>query len=195
MMGKYNDGRPDQETNLVELQEKISKSSLPPIQKAYVILLYWLGCRRSEPLKILKEDIEEKDNKLFISIHYRKDKATGERILYSRAKRGQAGGPIELDLASYGLDIVKETWAKTKPTRKVFSFSDKTGYRAFKKLWPHRTPHWLRYNRVTKLRKRLGSDMTIDDIKSFTGIRRDTTIQNYGLKTKASIHKIAGMLE
>jgi|GEM_PF-3212788 len=53
----------------------------------------------------------------------------------------------------------------------------------------------IRINRVTKLRKKLGSELTIDAIKSFTGIRRDTTIQNYGLKTKADIHKIAKMLE
>jgi len=194
-MGKYKFGKPDQEINLEEFKQKLEQSKLPKLQKAYLVILYWLGCRRSEPLAILKEDIEEKDNRLFISIHFRKDKQTGDRILFSRGKRGQAGGATELPLTYFGVDIVKEAWLRTKKGRKVFPFSDDTGYRAVKKLWKERTPHWLRYNRVTKLRKRLGTDITIDGIKSFTGIKRDTTIQNYGLKTKADIHKIADILE
>ena len=193
-MGQYKYGKPDEEIERADLEEKISKSDLPLRQKAYIVLLYWLGCRRSEPLAILKEDIEEKEGRLFISIHYRKDEQ-GERIPFSRGKRGQAGGPSELPLNRFGADLIKEVWQKTKKGKPLFPFSDMTGYRAVKKLWPHKTPHWLRYNRVTKLRKRLGTDLTIDAIKSFTGIKRDTTIQNYGLKTKAYIHKIADLLE
>jgi len=193
-MGTYKHGKPDEEINLDVLERKISKSDLPLIQKAFVILLYWLGCRRSEPLVIKKEDIEEKEGSLFISIHYRKDRE-GKLILFSRGKRGQAGGPTELPLQLFGVNLIKQAWLKTRRGRKVFPFSDKTGYRAVKKLWPHKTPHWLRYNRVTKLRKRLGVDFTIDAIKSFTGIKRDTTIQDYGLKTRADIHKIAKMLD
>lgn len=193
-MGKYNFGKPDSEIDLSMFQAALEKSKLSLRQRAYLIVLYWLGCRRSEPLVILKEDIEERDSSLFISIHYRKDDK-GERILFSRAKRGQAGGPTELPLTNYGINLIKEAWQKTKSHKKVFPFSDKTGYRAVQKVFPHKTPHWFRYNRVTKLRKRLGQDITIDGIKSFTGIRRDTTIQNYGLKTKADIHKIAGILE
>jgi len=193
-MGKYKHGKPDEEITKEEFKEKISECALPLRQKAYLILLYWLGPRRSEPLVILKEDIEEKEGSLFISIHYRTDE-NGERILYSRGKRGQAGGPAELPLKKFGVDLVKQVWQKTKKGKRLFPFSVKTGYRAFKKLWPHKTPHWLRYNRVTKLRKKLGTDFTIDAIKSFTGIKRDTTIQNYGLKTRADIHKIADLLE
>jgi len=193
-MGKYKHGKPDEEITLKEFKEKISKSDLSLRQKAYIVLLYWLGPRRSEPLVILKEDVEEKEGRLFISIHFRKDEK-GERILFSRGKRGQAGGPTELPLSKFGVDMIKEVWQKTKKGKKLFPFSDKTGYRAIKKLWPKKTPHWLRYNRVTKLRKRLGQDVTIDAIKSFTGIKRDTTIQNYGLKTRADIHKIADLLD
>jgi len=141
-----------------------------------------------------KEDIEEREGSLFISIHYRKNDSN-ELIPFSRAKRGQAGGPSEIPLQLFGVDLVKQVWEKTKRRRNLFSFSDKTGYRIIKELYPKKTPHWLRYNRITKLRKMLGDKLTIDEIKSFTGIRRDATIQNYGLKTKAGIHKIAKFLE
>lgn len=193
-MGKYKHGKPDEEIQLEDFKNRLNKSKLPIRQKAYLVILYWLGCRRSEPLVILKEDLEEKDNRLFISIHYRLDNK-GEKILFSRAKRGQAGGPVELPLEKFGVNLIKEVWQTTKKGKKLFPFSDKTGYRAFKNLYPERTPHWARYTRITRLRKRLGKDLTVDGIKSFTGIRRDTTIQNYGLKTKADIHKIADILE
>lgn len=193
-MGKYQHGKPDEEITFADFQNKIENCRLSLRQKAYVVILYWLGCRRSEPLVILKEDIEEKYGSLFVSIHYRLDK-NGERIPYSRGKRGQAGGPVELPFSKFGVDFIKEAWEKTKKGGHVFPFSDKTGYRAIKKLWPKKTPHWLRYTRVTKLRKKLGNELTIDAIKSFTGIKRDTTIQDYGLKTKADIHKIARLLE
>jgi integrase len=193
-MGKYKFGKPDEEIQVEDFQDKLSKSQLPIRQKAYLVVLYWLGCRRSEPLAILKEDIEEKENRLYIAIHYRKDDK-GQRIEFSRAKRGQAGGAVELPLENFGVNLIKEAWEKTRTGHRVFPFSDKTGYRAFKKLFPTKTPHWARYTRITRLRKRLGADLTIDAIKSFTGIRRDTTIQNYGLKTKADIHKIANLLE
>lgn len=193
-MGKYKHGKPDEEIAFEDFKSKLSNSNLSPRKKAYITVLYWLGCRRSEPLVILKEDVEEKHGSLFISIHYRLDE-NGQRIPYSRAKRGQAGGPTELLLSNFGVELIKDVWKKTRKGKPLFPFSDKTGYRVIKKLWPKKTPHWLRYTRVTKLRKKLGNELTIDAIKSFTGIRRDTTIQDYGLKTKADIHKIAGLLD
>ena len=194
MLGQYKHGKPDEEITFAEFKNKIENCKLSLRRKAYIILLYWLGCRRSEPLVILKEDVEEKHGSLFISIHYRLDE-NSQRIPYSRAKQGQAGGPAELQLSKFGVDLIKEAWGKTKSEKRLFPFSSKTGYRAVKKLWPKKTPHWLRYTRITKLRKKLGDELTIDAIKSFTGIRRDTTIQDYGLKTKADIHKIAGLLD
>ena len=57
-MGKYKHGKPDEEISLADLEEKLSKCNFSTREKAYVILLYWLGCRRSEPMVIKKEDIE-----------------------------------------------------------------------------------------------------------------------------------------
>jgi len=209
-LGKYKFGKPDQEIELEDFKQKLNDSRLPKRQKAYLVVLYWFGCRRSEPLVIQKEDIEQKEDRLFITISYRyadpqleeeRVKAHKQsdvkipRIPYSREKHGQAGGPTELPLSYFGVDLIREVWLQTNKARKVFPFSDKTGYRAFKKLYPTKTPHWARYTRVTRLRKKLGSELSIDAVKSFTGIRRDSTIENYGLKTKADIHKIADMLE
>jgi len=37
--------------------------------------------------------------------------------------------------------------------------------------------------------------LTMDEIKAFTGIRRDSTIESYGMKTTSGIHKVAQALE
>ena len=72
-MGKYKHGKPNEETDLEEFKQRLSKVKLKKRQRAYLILLYWLGCRRSEPLVLRKQDIEEHQGSLFISIHFRKN--------------------------------------------------------------------------------------------------------------------------
>jgi len=75
-------------------------------------------------------------------------------------------------------------------------FSDKTGYRIIKKLFPGKTPHWLRQNRITKLRKKIDrKGVSLDDVKSFTGIKSDSTLQRYDMKTKEVIHRVAQVLD
>jgi len=93
-------------------------------------------------------------------------------------------------------EAVKEVWQRTRKSRKLFLFSDKTGYRIMKKLFPGKTPHWLRHNRITKLRKKIdGKGVSLDDVKSFTGIKSDSTLQRYGMKTKEVIHRVAQVLD
>lgn len=50
----------------------------------------------------------------------------------------------------------------------------------------------MRYNRITKLRKlRDQKVIDTDAIKSWTGIKRDATIEGYGLKTQEKIQAVA----
>lgn len=181
---------PNEETDLPEFQKAIETSMMNPVYKAYAILLYWLGCRRSEPLFILKENIEETEDALYIDITVNPD------VPYSRLKDGLAAGPVEVPLNLYGVTLVRDVWRFTSKGARIFRFSDKTGYRIIKRLLPGKSPHWLRHNRITKLRKKRDrGEITTDNIKSFTGIRRDSTIERYGMKTEKGIHKVAQVLD
>lgn len=181
-MGKYKHGEPNELLDLADVRAALAREKLNLRKKAYTFILYWLGCRRSEPLYIMKENIEEKDGSLFITI--------------PALKGGKRGGPIELPLSYYGVDLIKEAWQKTKKAKPIFPFSAKTGYRIVKQLFPEKTPHWFRHNRVTKLRKQIDGDtVTLDDVKSFTGIKSDSTIEHYGMKTQAGIHKVSKVLD
>lgn len=191
LMPKYKYGVPNAEIDLKDLKKAIKKH--PHLQlkyKVYIILLFWLGLRRSEPLFIKKEDIEEGADALFISI------TCNSEIPFSRLKQGRAAGPVELPLDLFGVELVRSLWRETKENRRLFGFCDKTGYRKVKLLFPKKSPHWLRHNRLTKLRKKLDRHLiTKDEIKAFTGIRRDSTIEGYGMKTKPGIHKVAQVLD
>jgi len=181
-VGKYKHGKPNEEIDLAKLKKRLSKVHLKLRHRAYVMLLYWVGCRRGEPLSIKKEDLTETNGVLFVNI--------------PAFKGGERGGAIELPLTCYGADIVRQVWQKTKKGRKLFPFVDQTGYRTVKKLFPEKSPHWFRHNRLTKLRrKRDEGKISTDDIKSFTGIKQDATIERYGMKTKGGIHKVAQVLD
>lgn len=94
------------------------------------------------------------------------------------------------------MPLIRQVWKATREGGRLFPFSDKTGYRIIKRLWPKKSPHWLRHNRLTKLRrKRDLGQISTGDIKSFTGIKSDSTIERYGMKTESGIHKVAQALE
>lgn len=189
-MGKYKHGKPDAELTTEEIKVQIESKRPKLRHRAYVWLLYWIGCRRHEPLVIYKKDIEEKEGSLFITI------TVNPEIPFSRGKHGLAGGAVELPLQLEGVEDIRQAWIKTRNGKRVFPFTGKTGYRIIKRLFPHKSPHWLRHNRITKLRKQIdGENVTLDDVKSFTGIRRDSTIQHYGMKTKAGIKRVSKVLE
>lgn len=181
---------PNREIDLTDFKRALQRSMMSPLYKAYAVLLYWLGCRRSEPLYLRREDIEESEGTLYIDI------TVNRETPHSRLKNGLAAGPIDLPLSLFGMEFVRAVWKATPEGAKIFRFSDKTGYRIIKRLFPNKSPHWLRHNRLTKLRKeRDRGKLSIDDIKSFTGIRRDSTIEGYGMKTKPGIHKVTRVLE
>lgn len=191
LVPRYKHGLPNAEIDLKDLKNALKKfSSLELKYKAYIILLFWLGLRRSEPLFIKKEHIEKGEDALFISI------TCNPEIPFSRLKQGRAAGPMELPLNLFGVNLIQDHLQQTKENSFLFDFCDKTGYRKVKVLFPKKSPHWLRHNRLTKLRKKLDQKLiTKDEIKAFTGIRRDSTIEGYGMKTKPGIHKVAQVLE
>lgn len=180
---KYQHGRPDQEITLEDFQAALaSKKFADPLKhRSYLAITFWIGARKTEPLEISKEDIHQDGESLFVKIPAK--------------KHGQRGGEIELPLSWLGVDLIKQQWEKTRAGRKIWLFSPATAYRIIKRIWPEKSPHHLRYRVITKLRRlRDQGKVTTDDIKSFTGIRRDSTIEGYGLKTQAGIHKISNVL-
>ncbi len=182
---KYKFGKPDQEIPESDLTKALAAKHGfvdPLLHGSYLAITFWIGSRKTEALEIFKEDIHQEGESLFIKIPAK--------------KHGRRGGEIELPLSWPGVDLIKEQLLKTRKERKIWPISPSTAYRIVKRIWPEKSPHHLRYRVITKLRRlRDQQKISTDDIKSYTGIRRDSTIEGYGLKTQAGIHKISNILK
>ena len=183
ILGKYKNGKPNREISVIELIKYLEKATFIRLShKAYFVLLYWIGARRTEPLNLLKEDLREESDRLFMKI--------------PAFKHGERGGEIELPMDLPGIIFLKNRWIKTRKHRRLFPFATSTSWRIIKRVDPKLSPHWFRHNRITKFRKLLDlKKISKDDIKSWTGIKSDRTIEGYGMKTQEGISKIAKLLE
>lgn len=182
-MGKYKHGKPNREITLEEFQEALEKGPFvnPLMHKSYLAAEFWIGSRRTEPLAVLKENIREENGSLFITIPAK--------------KHGERGGELELPLSWPGVELIKEKWQRTRQGKRIWPFETSTAYRIVKRIWPDKTPHWLRWKTVTVLRRlRDQGKVSTDDIKSWTGIKSDRTIEGYGIKSQAGIHKVSKVL-
>lgn len=177
---KYEFGKPDEPITKEQLEEALKNGHFvhPLSHKSYLVITALIGARKTEPLEIFKEDIHQEGPSLFVKIPAK--------------KHGARGGEIELPLSWLGMAFVVQQWQRTRARRKVWRFSPATAWRIIKRIWPQKSPHHLRWTVVTELRAlKDARQITIDEIKSWTGIKRDSTIEGYGLKTQAGIHKIS----
>jgi hypothetical protein len=192
-MGRYKNGKPNAEIDLDDLRRGIEQGHFTNERhKSYLVLLYWLGCRRGEPLcyvvnhqvkypGVRREDIELEADSLALKI--------------PAFKNGKRAEKVHLPLELYGVGLIREAWEKTGKGKLIWNFSPPTGYNIIKRIWPNKSPHWLRHNRVTKIRRNIdGKTFSLDDAKSFTGIRSDRTMQNYGMTTVEGADRVSKAL-
>ncbi|MCK4385644.1 MAG: hypothetical protein KAW52_05205 [candidate division Zixibacteria bacterium] len=181
---KYKYGKPDEPITKADLEKALEDGyfASPLKHKSYLVITALIGSRKTEALEILKEDIRQSGDSLFVDIPAK--------------KHGYRGGKIELPLNWLGMDLVLRQWMKTRKGRKIWSFSPQTAWRIVKRVFPKKSPHHLRWTVITELREMKDARLiTTDEIKSWTGIKRDSTIEGYGLKTQAGIHRVSQILD
>ena len=99
------------------------------IDKAFLTLLFFSGCRVSEALALTANDIH----------------CTGETVFvqFFRLKGSKQTDPQELPSADALLWLCAQEG-------KIFPFGRSTAYRLIKKAFPNLYPHYFRMNRITK---------------------------------------------
>jgi len=176
---KYKYGKPDEPITKADLERALKNGHFvsPLKHKSYLVITALIGSRKTEALEIFKEDIRQDGDSLFVKIPAK--------------KRGHRGGEIELPLSWLGMNLVYQQWKKTRKEKRIWNFSSQTAWRIVKRVFPKKSPHHLRWTVLTELREMKDARLiTTDEIKSWTGIKRDATIEGYGLKTQAGIHRI-----
>ena len=158
-MGTYKNGKPNKEISIEQFKLYLDKGFFAKFShKVYFVILFWIGCRRAEPLNIIKEDLIETEGSLYLKI--------------PAFKHGARGGKIELSLELPGIIYLQTHWQNTRSSRRLFPFTSKTSWRIVKRLDPKISPHFFRHNRITKLRELKDKGiLSTDDIKSWTGLK------------------------
>ena len=178
---KYQFGKPNEPITPEDLRLAIQEGyfAKPLPHKSYLILTVHIGSRKGELLECVKEDFDFQDEVLILDVPAFK---WGER----------AAGGLDIPLSWFGMDIVRAQWKKARKGKRVWRFSRKTAWRIFKRVFPKKSPHHARWTFITAAREAKDrGELSTDDIKAWTGIKRDSTIEGYGLKTQAGVHKVS----
>jgi len=173
----------------------------PSLVKSFLAILFWTGLRKTEvhgakphryillPCKthsepivktteavrgILKEDIKEKGDSLFVKAIAR--------------KHGKRDEPLELWLGLPHVNLIKQQWLNTKPGERVFPLDEWDSWNIMKQIDKRKYLHFFRLNRITELCN--DPEMSIVEICSWTGLTV-STIESYMARSKRFIHSTA----
>lgn len=120
--------------------------------KNFVTLLYYTAIRKSEGCRVVREDFRISSKEIIFDV--------GERLKHS-LRTPPLNIPLEAEFVEDLADLIK----RTKPTERVFSFSQKTAYNIFDRLGYY--PHFLRLSRITNF---FLEGWSIAQVRSWTGL-------------------------
>jgi len=123
-----------------------------PKHKGFVTLLFYTGVRKSEALRVKKEQFQLRSNQIIFDV--------GKRL-----KHGLETPPLNIPLdAAYAQEI---WWAieNTRKNKRVFPYCEKTGYNIVDRVFKY--PHYFRLSRITNF---FLAGYTIAEVKSWTGL-------------------------
>jgi len=189
---RYKHGKQKDIMSVEEFREKLEKSSLSLEKKAYLVLLWHTGVRKSEAYERVKKDVLITESHVIVDFHKRK-------------KGGEEVPPLKIPRNFYGVNeylvpyLLKPKRLKPKSlytyetmdgrlfinTKKVkdhwlFShISSVTAWRLVKKVFGEKYyPHYLRLRKLSKI----GKDRqrgTIMHLKAVSGIKSLRALEAY----------------
>jgi integrase len=175
-----------------EFKQKLESSDLGLEQKAFIVLLWHTGVRKSEAYERVKKDVTITDTHIIVDFHKRK-------------KGGEEVPPLKIPRTFYGVEeYLKRYLLKPKRSKdknlftyetiggKLFIHSDKakdrwlfphisstTAWRSVKKVFGERYyPHYLRLRKLSKIGKDREKG-TIIHLKSVSGIKSLRALEEY----------------
>lgn len=120
--------------------------------KGFIALLFYTGVRKSEALRVKKEQFQLRSNQIIFDV--------GRRL-----KHGLETPPLNIPLdAAYAQEI---SWAveNTRNKKRVWPYCKKTGYNIVDRVFKY--PHYFRLSRITNF---FLEGWTIAQVRSWTGL-------------------------
>jgi integrase len=189
---RYKYGKQKEIMSVDEFREKLESSDLDLEQKAFIVLLWHTGVRKSEAYERVKKDVKITDSHVIVDF-------------YKRKKGGEEVPPLKIPRTFYGVEEYLKPYL-TKPKRlkvkTIFTYetvlgkliihskqvkdrwlfphiNSTTAWRLVKKVFGERYyPHYLRLRKLSKIGKdrRRG---TIIHLKSVSGIKSLRALEEY----------------
>lgn len=131
--------------------------------KAYAVLLYYSGVRKKEGLRAVREDFQITPDAIMFDV--------GDRLKHSKKTPA-----LKIPLAALGASELKQAIERTPKGKRVFPYSDKTGYNIIRRVYKY--PHWFRLSRITHF---FLEGWTIAQIRTWTGLTLDALEYYIGL--------------
>lgn len=178
-MSKYKFGKQKKTLEPSEFAEIISKGHFVKIKhKAFIVLLYYTGCRVSEILSLRVENFKIEQNEIHIDI--------------LASKKGVERPTFILKLNLPHMQWIYAVLKKTKGPGLVFPFTRQTAWNIIKRVMPEHYPHYFRLNRVVSF---LDKKMPQNKIRIWMGWNRMETINNYLGYSKGTTEELSEGLE
>ena len=181
-LGRYKHGK-QHETLDIEVLKTIIETGhfCKESHRAFLILLYYTGMRKSEALRLMRMD-------------FTLDKY-GERIHVKHypLKHGIQHTGFYLPYGLPFVNILREWLVKLKPAHKVFPFSTVTAWHIVKRVLPKHYPHYFRLNRCVKLLNK--RELALDDVRTWFGWTSVKTIDNYLGYSTRTVEKVSEQLD
>ena len=122
-----------------------------PLHKAFCILLYYTGVRKSEALRVVKEQFQVRNNFLLFDVR-------------PRLKSGVQTPPLNIPINAPFVNLLLEAIQEKKEGEKIFPFCSKTAYNIVDRVFYY--PQHFRLNRITNF---FLDGFTIPQVRSWTG--------------------------
>jgi len=133
-----------------------------PEHRAFAVLLYYTGVRRSEALKAVREQFWVKDGFLYFDV--------GKRL-----KGGLKTPPLNIPVNAPYVNELLKVISQTRKGERVFKFTDRTAYNIINRIFGT-YPHHLRLSRITDF---LMKGFSIPEVKSWTGHASSKSLDSY----------------
>lgn len=182
MMGEYKHGKQKREMPKEEFYKVMEQGIFvkPHIHKPFLVLLYYIGCRKSEALELTKENFKVTEDILYVDVLAK--------------KHGVERASFKLKRELPYLELITERVKKTRKGGRVFPFNGWTAWKIVKRAVGEKYyPHFFRLNRTVKFLN--NPKVTLNEIRQWMAWKKIETVNNYLGYSERTIGKLSGELE
>jgi len=149
------------------------------MHKAFLVLLYYIGCRVSEVIELKKENFKVGDSLLTVDVKAK--------------KHGIERSAFQLNITLPYVKLIVDRVQTTRKGRRVFPMCRATAWLVVKRVAPKKYPHFFRLNRTVKFLN--NPKVTLNEIRQWMAWKSLDTINNYLGYSERTIGKLSEELE